>query len=342
MPQPNPEHVDRWVRQFDPAVQEPMLGEMDHVLKQSYLSRRLFLDFLTSLAQRSSLTGGSGLWPTLCAVVGRWLRWVRRGHGYGVFPGHWRRVGLLDIQKHGASQQEMLQLLTALLGRAAGIGLGRSGSAPGLYLYLDDALFTGHRILADIVPWICNESPRRADLVIAVVVYYRHGFWYTHKKLIDAIRATGKVIRVHWLRGIEYEDRRWAGSAADRLYPASIPDVPLAHAYAQTMYESVYPPRLRVPTGSNASRLFSSEAGRHLLEQQFLLAGLKIRSFYWNPQAIMRPLGYDVRNGFGFGATVTTYRNCPNNCPLAWWWDTAAIPATRTPGKWYPLFPRKV
>jgi hypothetical protein len=79
-----------------------------------------------------------------------------------------------------------------------------------------------------------------------------------------------------------------------------------------------------------------------LLEQQFLLAGLKIRSFYRNPQAVLRPLGYHCLKDLGFGATVVTYRNCPNNCPLAWWWDTAAIPASRSRGRWYPLFPRKV
>jgi hypothetical protein len=33
---PTEEHVDRWIRQFEPAVQEPMLAEMDHVLRQSY------------------------------------------------------------------------------------------------------------------------------------------------------------------------------------------------------------------------------------------------------------------------------------------------------------------
>jgi hypothetical protein len=33
----------------------------------------------------------------------------------------------------------------------------------------------------------------------------------------------------------------------------------------------------------------------------------------------------------GFGSTLVTFRNCPNNCPLAFW---AGYP-------WYPLFQRK-
>jgi hypothetical protein len=32
----------------------------------------------------------------------------------------------------------------------------------------------------------------------------------------------------------------------------------------------------------------------------------------------------------GFGSLIVTYRNCPNNAPLALWVDHP----------WYPLFPR--
>ncbi|MCZ2075826.1 MAG: hypothetical protein LC130_12610 [Bryobacterales bacterium] len=44
-----------------------------------------------------------------------------------------------------------------------------------------------------------------------------------------------------------------------------------------------------------------------------------------------RPLGYAALKTLGFGATVVTYRNYPNNCPLGLW---AGSP-------WYPLFRRK-
>jgi hypothetical protein len=32
----------------------------------------------------------------------------------------------------------------------------------------------------------------------------------------------------------------------------------------------------------------------------------------------------------GFGSLIVTFRNCPNNAPLAFWVDSP----------WYPLFPR--
>lgn len=35
---PTPEHVDRWISQFDTAVQLPMLQEMTYVLQKTYFS----------------------------------------------------------------------------------------------------------------------------------------------------------------------------------------------------------------------------------------------------------------------------------------------------------------
>ena len=46
----------------------------------------------------------------------------------------------------------------------------------------------------------------------------------------------------------------------------------------------------------------------------------------------MRPLGYHNLRTLGFGSMFITYRNCPNNCPLALWVEQDAYPS---------LFPRK-
>ena len=80
------------------------------------------------------------------------------------------------------------------------------------------------------------------------------------------------------------------------------------------------------------SRIFSSEAGRDLLEQQLLQAGLQIKEERLYFKENYRPLGYTVLKTLGFGALLVTFRNCPNNCPLAFWADDP----------WYPLFPRKI
>jgi hypothetical protein len=67
------------------------------------------------------------------------------------------------------------------------------------------------------------------------------------------------------------------------------------------------------------------------VEQQFLLKGIKIREQSPLLPKYMRPLGNMVLETLGFGSTFVTFRNCPNNAPLAFW---AGDP-------WYPLFPRK-
>lgn len=86
--------------------------------------------------------------------------------------------------------------------------------------------------------------------------------------------------------------------------------------------------------------IFSSETGRQLLEEQFLLAGMRIRSFCKNPSQILRPLGFSPF-GLGFGSMIATFRNCPNNAPLALWWGDPDAHAGHPFRNWYPLLPRK-
>jgi hypothetical protein len=71
-----------------------------------------------------------------------------------------------------------------------------------------------------------------------------------------------------------------------------------------------------------------------------VLAGVRIRSFSQNPSAALRPLGFG-HFGLGFGSTIVTFRNCPNNAPLALWWGDPKASAAHPFNKWYPLFQRK-
>ena len=54
---PTPQHVDRWVGQFDEEVQLPILREMDHVLKHTYFSKTTTRDFLVTLFNTEKLVG---------------------------------------------------------------------------------------------------------------------------------------------------------------------------------------------------------------------------------------------------------------------------------------------
>ena len=107
------------------------------------------------------------------------------------------------------------------------------------------------------------------------------------------------------------------------LRPSAIPADAAVQAYAQ---ELQYAPVLRPGNSAGKNKFFSSDVGRNLLEQEFLKTGCAIRSICPNLNQYQRPLGNMVLQTFGFGALIVTFRNCANNCPLAFWVDSP----------WYP------
>ena len=91
-----------------------------------------------------------------------------------------------------------------------------------------------------------------------------------------------------------------------------------------------YKPHLRTPGQVGGKGIFSSDEARQLLEEEFLKAGVRIRQMCPNLNKYQRPLGNMLLETLGFGSLIVTFRNCPNNAPLALW---AGDP-------WHPLFPR--
>ncbi|HWA23506.1 MAG TPA: hypothetical protein VG735_14020 [Caulobacterales bacterium] len=178
---PNAAHVDKWVQQFDPAVQLPMLRELDHILKKSYFSKAGVLAFLTGLAQTQKLVGSDP----------------------GAF---WSGVCLLDIQGGGASQRELNKELEAVL-KKAGMSCAKPGSSITTFIYLDDGLFTGNRILRDIESWIQNDAPVSCTLHVVVIALHTRGFDYASGKIRQAAKSASKSVNLTWWRAIELKDR---------------------------------------------------------------------------------------------------------------------------------------
>jgi len=55
---PDVEHVNRWISQFAADVRDPILQEVNHVLKRTYVTRSNVNDFLGGLSGHKELTGG--------------------------------------------------------------------------------------------------------------------------------------------------------------------------------------------------------------------------------------------------------------------------------------------
>jgi len=294
-------------------VQIPLLREVQHVLSQTYLSRSTVKSFFAGQIKHLPLVGVSP-----CTF--------------------WRNAHLLDIQKQGHSQADILKLFREAVTAECGHQLGQVGTGDGAYVYLDDVLFSGSRIGNDLSAWIAESAPKRSIVHVLVMATHRFGEWKCRTRLEDEAKKAGKHIELHFWAAIRVENRRARRDVSEVLWPATLPDDVLVTDYLKS--ESRFPFEPRTPGAMPQDSPFSSAEHRALLEQEMLLAGLRIRSFCKAPKSVVRPLGFSPF-GLGFGSMIVTYRNCPNNTPLALWWgDPSAQPASPL-SRWYPLLPRK-
>lgn len=300
IPKIDTDHVLRWAAQFDEKVRASLVSETTHILQSTYLSRQKATDFLSKVVKAPKLNGGDPL-------------------------SFWKSANLMDIQLAGNSQSELLHLLVEVLRDEIGIEREDTGQGNDVFIYLDDGMFTGNRIRRDLEAWL-TEAPDKAELHVILFVLHR-GTYYARGELTKAIRASGKSITLKWWRMLELEDRKSETDASDVLRPVSLPADPLVEAHVANMK---YKPHLRTAGSVGQAKLFSSDEARQLLESEFLLAGVRIRADSPYLGDSQRPLGHMSLETLGFGSMFVTYRNCPNNAPLAFW---AGDP-------WTPLFPR--
>ena len=285
-----------------------MLRELDHVFKQTYFNLKNVTDYLRGLVRAEKLVGDDP-----CAF--------------------WRRTNFLEIQCGGNSQVEMLALFNEVLREQCGFEIKDCGHPDGDYIYLDDILFSGSRVGNDLDPWIRTLAPSKANIHVVVLAMHTLGDYLLGKRLDQTVKESGKSVKLHYWRALVIENRKYHRNNSDVLWPIEMPEDAATKAYASIPQK--FPLEFRVAGGKLGP--FSSESGRQLLEREFLIAGVKIRSLSQHPKDVLRPLGFSPF-GVGFGSLIATFRNCPNNCPLALWWGDPS--ATSGPFHWYPLLQR--
>lgn len=299
---PDGEHVVKWAKQIDPALRPAALAELDHVLKSTYFSAQRVTEFLRGLASHKKFTSGDP-------------------------EAFWSSATLLDIQLRGASQTDLNKLLVDAVEAECGVTPSISSEGEGPFIYLDDAIFTGNHVRRDIEAWIAGDAPNTAEVHV-VTLGLHEGSWYHRGELDKAIAASDKSIKLQWWRCLQLEDRKKYINTSDVLRPRSCPQHEAVQAYVASLS---YPVEYRSQDGVGNAKFFSGEAGRNALEQALLIAGVRVRELCTALPAHHRPLGYHALEMLGFGSMLITYRNCPNNAPIALW---AGSP-------WYPLFPRR-
>jgi hypothetical protein len=298
------DRIDKWVHQFNGEVQVPILCEMDHVLKKTYISKKATKVFFEDLFKTQDLVGSDP-----CAF--------------------WKRATIFDIQRSGNSQKEMVALLNKIINNNCNLQSGNSEqSSSEEFIYLDDGLFTGNRIWRDLEGWIAGEAPKKAIVHVITIALHMGGHFYVLNKIEAAAKVAKKDITIRFWRIFDLEDRKTYTDSSDVLRPCVTPDDPDVKEYVDGMTHELC---LRKPGQVGNKAIYSSDDGRQLLEREFLLAGVKIRKMCPHLNESQRPLGNSRLETLGFGSLFVTFRNCPNNAPLALW---AGDP-------WFPLFPRK-
>ena len=302
------DHVHKWIEQFDGEERLPVLAELDHILKKTYFSETSVDSFLEGLAKEPKLVGGD---PSR----------------------FWKAAGILDIQQGGNSQKEMLARFDAILKRQTGNNIRNCDASSGDFIYVDDAIFTGNRIWRDLQPWVANAAPRKATLHIIVNALHTGGKYYAGQQLTKAFGQAAKDVKVVWWCVTKFENRKYYKNQSEVFWPSEFSEGgdDEVSAYVQTLNAAGYPPEKRLQGSTPKDGVFSGEVGRAAIERAFLKAGARILALCPYLPGSARPLGFSKLMTLGFGATIVTYRNCPNNCPLALW---AGDP-------WYPLFSRK-
>ena len=298
----NAGHVDAWLNQFSKDSQLAIMREMNHVLKRTYFSRQKVIIFLRKILATKDLVGDDP-----CKF--------------------WEGVHLLDIQKGGESQKEMRAVFDTLLENELNIRSIVDDRNASTFIYIDDGIYTGNRVLNDLRSWIDERAPHNAKLHVIANVVHRGGEFYAAGKIREIINSSQKSIKVKWWHAIHFEDRKAYTDVSDVLRPVSLPQDELVQAYVAGMR---YQPHFRKPGKTGSLGIFSSDAARQLLENEFLIAGAAIRNMCPHLGDTQRPLGHMTLETLGFGSMAVTFRNCPNNSPLALW---AGDP-------WIPLFPR--
>lgn len=170
MPRRGPAEIDKWVSQFPEEVQDDILSEMGHLLSGTYISREDMRSFLKGMAAHEKRCDGDP-------------------------KAFWKRANLPDIRKGGDSQREMLKrMFGEIPQQEAGLGLNDCGSDRGLFVYLDDRIFSGNRIYRDLSAWVETKAPAECEVRVVVVALHTGGQYFVEKKIGELRTKTKKRI----------------------------------------------------------------------------------------------------------------------------------------------------
>lgn len=306
-------HVEKWIAQFNADEQETVLLETLKILKRNYITRENFSQFVDVLIGSDAVYKGEK-------------------------DGYWRNVSLLDIQQNGNSQDELNEVLVDAIESLYDVDdlIGKESDE---FIYLDDFIFSGNRLFSDMQDWLTNFAPDKCRVCIITIGWFIYGQWNTENKLKKLAKELGKEIKFVFVSYTEFrlENRLYRKDYSEVFWPTD--SVANIDGYDNWFEFESFDPKYRQVNGTE-NKIFS-RSRREEYERIVFKYGLKIMGFSSQNSRVVKPLGYSTFRGFGFGSTVFSFRNCPNNNPLVFWWGDPDAASSHPFSRWYPLLQRK-
>lgn len=317
------DHVVEWIEQFDREERVPILDELVHILRKTYISRKHAENSLSAFLNEV-ITRSCGGDPHRFAA----------------------ETSFLAIQDTGESQCDLLELTDKILQAGYNLSINKcSQSNARRFIYLDDGIFTGNKLRYDLATppyeetagkrgWLSSQAPHGSILHIFVLIAHSAGLEYARAHITKTAKERDvKVFFHHCL--LVNNVRRHGQEQYECLWPSSDYGSQELAAYIDKLNAEMKQLGLdfcvlRPPGIPKQERFFSSSEARERLEKAFVLRGLELMKGTSIPS--LRPLGFEKLRSLGLGTLAIPYRNCPNNAPLVLWWNS---------GGWKPLFRRR-
>ena len=212
-------------------------------------------------------------------------------------------------------------------------------------VYLDDFIFTGNRIENDIANLFQKNNlfgiQYEHTIHIATLGYFSYGQYKLKQSLRKMANGMNRKVLFTFP---SYEKYRLANNP-NKLNEADVFCIPSnlleSNQDIKEFLESDLRGKQKLLTrdNNNSQISFNGFLWRDDFERILIKYGIKIIERCQSHNRYLKPLGYSSFTP-GFGATVFTYRNCPNNAPLVYWWGS--LEETLNPAmQWYPLLPRQ-
>lgn len=314
------ESIIAWAEQFGDDA-EFMLAEILHLLPSTYFSRNTAKELTRNGLKTYTEKAGS-----VTAFLSE--------------------TEFLDLQSEGKSQGAILKLVEEVLNEDYGQSYHDYSSFPKTnFIYFDDVLATGGTIGRQLIEWLNKSSGDvqnhvrvlKGEYKLSVRLFCMHNWGFNFQNYrIEKTFSSALAAKIGWFYNMEIQNHiKWREQQLNIVIPKN--EQPQnVKTYLAGLEAEKYEDYAYRPSGQPTKEIFfSSPENRVRYENNLLQKGLEIINMIHGPIGVnVRPLGFVNPNykTLGLGTHFFTWRNIPNNCPLALWWEVHGH-------DWKPLFP---